>query len=252
MANDEPSSPPAPRRPLRLPRRSRSPKARTARPRSRRPARGETPRGAADRRAAETDPEPASPAPVEPTSSPGVTPAAERGAPRPGAAAEPSRLDLAELKEMGIQKLAAVAKSPRDPGRRHHEEAGAGVPDPARPGREGRAHLLRGRARDPARRLRLPARARVLLPAGPGRHLRLALADPQVRPAHRRHDQRPDPPAQGGRALLRPHQGGRRQLRAARPLEGEDLLRQPDAALSRRTGSSSRRRPTTSRRGSST
>ncbi len=42
---------------------------------------------------------------------------------------------------------------------------------------------------------------------------------------------RPDPPAQGGRALLRPDQGRGGQLRAARRRAGEDLLRQPDAAL---------------------
>ena len=42
---------------------------------------------------------------------------------------------------------------------------------------------------------------------GSGRHLRLAVADPQVRSAHRRHHLRPDPPAQGGRALLRADQG---------------------------------------------
>ena len=76
-----------------------------------------------------------------------------------------SRLDLAVLKEMSIQKLIEVAKALEIPGAAVDEEAGAGLPDPARAGGEGRAHLLRGRARDPARRLRLPARARVLLPA---------------------------------------------------------------------------------------
>ena len=148
---------------------------------------------------------------------------------RSGRAREPTRPGGAQGDEH--QEAGGGGERARDPGRRDHEEAGAGVPDPARPGREGGADLLRGRARDPARRLRLPARPRVLLPAGPRRHLRLALADPQVRPAHRRHHQRPDPPAEGRRALLRAHQGGRRQLRAARPLEGEDLLRQPHAAL---------------------
>ena len=113
------------------------------------------------------------------------------------------------------------------------EEAGAGLPDPACPGRARGTDLLRGRPRDPSRRFRLPPGARVLLLARPGRHLRLSLTDPQVRSAYRRHHQRTDPSAQGRRALLRPHQGRRRQLRAAGPCEGEDLLRQPDPALSR-------------------
>ena len=116
--------------------------------------------------------------------------------------------------------------------RRHrHAQAGADLRDPPRPRREERQHLLRGRARDPARRLRLPARARLQLPARPRRHLRVAVADPQVRPAHRRHRLRRHPPAQGRRALLRADQGRGDQLRAAGEDEGEDLLRQPDAAL---------------------
>ncbi len=67
---------------------------------------------------------------------------------------------------------------------------------------------------------------------GPGRRLRLAFADPPFRSAHRRHRQRPDPPAQGRRAILRADQGRRDQLRAARGSAQQDLLRQPDAALS--------------------
>ena len=55
--------------------------------------------------------------------------------------------------------------------------------------------------------------------------------DPQVRPAHGRHRQRPDPPAEGRRTLLRADQGRGRQLRAARADAREDLLREPDAAL---------------------
>ena len=67
---------------------------------------------------------------------------------------------------------------------------------------------------------------------GPGRHLRLAVADPQVRPAHRRHRVGRHPAAEGRRALLRADQGRGDQLRAAREDEGEDLLREPHAALS--------------------
>ena len=121
-------------------------------------------------------------------------------------------------------------------GRRRPAQAGADLQDPADAGRKERPDLLRRRAGMPAGRLRLPARARVQLPARPGRHLRLAVADPPLRPAHRRHHLRPDPPAQGRRALLRPDQGRRDQLRAARGSPQQDLLRQPDAALSATSG----------------
>ena len=67
---------------------------------------------------------------------------------------------------------------------------------------------------------------------GPGRHLRQPEPDPALRPAHRRHHLRPGAPAQGGRALLRPDQGRGGQLRAPRRRPQQDLLRQPDAALS--------------------
>ncbi len=56
---------------------------------------------------------------------------------------------------------------------------------------------------------------------------------------------RPDPPAQGRRALLRADQGRRDQLRAARGSPQQDLLRQPDAALSATSGSSSKPSRTT-------
>ena len=52
--------------------------------------------------------------------------------------------------------------------------------------------------------------------AGPGRHLRLALADPPLQPAHRRHRARSGAAAEGGRALLRAAQGRPDQLRGAR------------------------------------
>ena len=118
--------------------------------------------------------------------------------------------------------------------RRRSAQTGADLQDPANPGRKERAHLLRRRARMPARWLRLPARARVQLSARPRRRLRLAFADPPLRSAHRRHHLRPDPPAQGRRALLRADQSRRHQLRAARGSAQQDLLRQPHAALSQR------------------
>ena len=111
-------------------------------------------------------------------------------------------------------------------------QAGADLPDPEGADRAERVHLLGRRARSAARRLRLPARARLQLPAGPGRHLRLAVADPQVRSADRRHRLGPDPPAEGRRALLRADQGRGGQLRGARSGARQAVLREPDAALS--------------------
>ena len=52
--------------------------------------------------------------------------------------------------------------------------------------------------------------------AGPGRHLRQPEPDPPLQSAHRRFHLRPDPPAEGRRALLRAAQGRRDQLRFAR------------------------------------
>ena len=84
----------------------------------------------------------------------------------------------------------------------------------------------------PARRLRLPARAGIQLSARPGRYLRLAVADPQIRPAHRRHRLRPGAPAERRRALFRADQSGSGQFRGSRSRAQQDLLRQPHAALS--------------------
>ena len=143
-----------------------------------------------------------------------------------------SALDLVELKDMSIQKLNEIAKDLGVTGLRGTAQAGADLQDPPGAGRKERSDLLRRRARMPARRLRIPARARVQLPARARRRVRLALADPALRSAHRRHRQRPDPPAQGRRAVLRADQGRRDQLRAARGSAQQDLLRQPHASLS--------------------
>ena len=116
--------------------------------------------------------------------------------------------------------------------RDRHAQAGADLPDPEGADRAERLHLLGRRARGAARRLRLPARARLQLPARPGRHLRLAVADPQVRSADRRHRVGTDPAAEGRRALLRADQGRGGQLRGARSGAREAVLREPDAALS--------------------
>ena len=88
--------------------------------------------------------------------------------------------------------------------------------------------------------------------AGPRRHLRVAVADPPLQPAHRRHRARPDPPAEGGRALLRAAQGRPDQLRAARGGAAQDPVRQPDAALPAGEVRRSRRSRAGSRRASST
>ena len=134
--------------------------------------------------------------------------------------------------------------------RDRHAQAGSDLSDPEGADRAERLHLLGGRARGAARRLRLPARARLQLPAGPRRHLRLAVADPQVRPADRRHRVGTDSAAQGRGALLRADQGRGGQLRGARSGAREAVLREPDAALSAGTAQARDRRPRASPRAS--
>ena len=154
-------------------------------------------------------------------------PTPERPRPTPSQRDEPLRAE-------GKEHLGPQRDRPR-PERPEHgrpAQAGADLQDPAGPGREGRADLRRGRAGGPARRVRVPARARLQLSAGPRRHLRLAVADPALRPPHRRHHLGPGAAAQGHRALLRAAQGRGDQLRDARAGAREDLLRQPHAALS--------------------
>ena len=92
----------------------------------------------------------------------------------------------------------------------------------------------RRRRRGAAGRLRLPALARCQLPRRPRRHLRLALADPALRPADRRHGRRPDPEPEGRRALFRPAQGQHHQFRGPGEAAPQGPFRQSDAALSRR------------------
>ena len=144
------------------------------------------------------------------------------------------------VKEMKLQDL--KAKNPtelyelRGRGRRRerqrHAQAGADVCHPQAAGRQGYRHHRHGRGRGAAGRLRLPALARRQLPAGARRHLHLALPDPALRAEVRRYGRRPDPRAQGGRALLRPAQGQHDQLRGPGEAAPQGALRQPDAALS--------------------
>ena len=120
---------------------------------------------------------------------------------------------------------------PRERGRA--EEAGADLRHPqgahGPPGPDLRPRL----PGDPAGRLRLPAFPQLQLPAGPGRHLHLPFADPAVQPEDRRHGVRPDPPAQGGGALLRHAARGERQLRRPRGRPDPHPLRQPHPAVPR-------------------
>jgi hypothetical protein len=82
-----------------------------------------------------------------------------------------------------------------------------------------------------AGRFRLPALAGIELPAGPttstSRPTRSANSA-----AHRRHGRRPDPRAQGWRALFRADQGQHDQFRGSRCGPPQGQLRQSDAALS--------------------
>ena len=111
---------------------------------------------------------------------------------------------IAELQRMSMAEL--IERGPQgEPHRyRRHQEAGPDLPDPQGAGEAQRADVRRGDAGDPARRLRLPPQPRLPLPLLPRRHLRFAQPDSPLRPADRRHRLRPDPPAQGERALLRP------------------------------------------------
>ncbi len=141
-------------------------------------------------------------------------------------------ISLAELKEKNITDLAKIAKDLAIPGAERHAQAGVDLPDPPRPDGKERPDLLGRRPGMPARRLRLPARAGIQLSSRPGRHLRLAVANPEIRSAHRRHRLRAGPPAQGRRALFRADQGRSGQFRRPRSRAQQNFLRQPDAALS--------------------
>ena len=164
-------------------------------------------------------------------------------------------LDLADAQgDERSSELTAAAPRARDPGRRGHAQAGPHLPRSCRPRREKSGLLFAEGVLE-------------ILPDGYG-FLRAPeynyLPGPDdiyVSPSQiRRFDlrtgdtvSRPDPPAQGGRALLRPHQGRGGQLRAARSAAKEqDPLRQPDARSTRRSASASRPTPRTCRPASST
>ena len=127
-----------------------------------------------------------------------------------------------------------VCRRARGRERLDHAQAGADVRHPQAALRARDRYRRRRRGRGAAGRLRLPALARGQLPARPGRHLRLALANPPLRPAHRRHHRRPHPQPEGRRALFRAAQGQLAQFRGPRESAPQGQFRQPDAALSGR------------------
>ena len=66
----------------------------------------------------------------------------------------------------------------------------------------------------------------------PRRYLRQPAPDPPLQPAHRRLHHRTHPPAEGRRALLRAAQGRPHQRRAARGVQEQGPVREPDPAVS--------------------
>ena len=112
---------------------------------------------------------------------------------RPSGLPRMREMKLQDLKSKSPAELLAFAEEHAGRERLDHAQAGADVRDPQAARRQGNRHHRRRRRRGAVRRLRLPALAGSELPARPGRHLRLALADPPLRPAHRRHRRGPDP-----------------------------------------------------------
>ncbi len=110
MANEEASSPPASPKAPSAPRRSRSPRAEGGKPR-----RDAQPEAAKAEPSAGSEPDPEVSAAEPPSPEPPAAPV-EHSRPASAQAAVPSRRVLADLKEMGIQKLAQVAKSLDIPG----------------------------------------------------------------------------------------------------------------------------------------
>ncbi len=143
-------------------------------------------------------------------------------------------MNLTELKRRPAHELVALAESmgAGEPG--PLAQAGHHLLDPQGAREERRGHLRRRRAGDPAGRLRLPAFRRRLLSRRAGRHLRQPEPDPPLQPAHRRHRLRPDPAAEGRRALLRAAEGRRDQLRRAGERASQGAVREPDAAVPQR------------------
>ena len=105
--------------------------------------------------------------------------------------------------------------------------------------KKGECDLRRRHAGSAARRLRIPALSGHVVPGRHRRHLRLALADPPLQPAHRRHDRRRDPHAQGRRALFRAGQGRQGQRRVAGELASTRSSSRTSRRITRPSTSSS-------------
>ena len=168
----------------------------------------------------------AAPPPPPPAPAPAPAP------PRAGARAEPSEPEHQRSEGHEHSEAHPDRQGPERRRRNRDAQAGPDLPDSQGADRAERLHLLGRRAGGAAGRFWLPARAGLQLSARPGRHLRVAVADPEVRPAHRRYGVGPDTAAEGRRALFRADQGRGGQFRGARPGAGEAVLREPDAAVS--------------------
>ena len=158
---------------------------------------------------------------------------------------------LTRMREMKLQDLKAkipgrtarLCRRTRGRERLDHAQAGADVRDPQAAGRQAKSTSS---AKASSRCCRTAsascARRKPTISPGPDDIYVSPVADPPLRPAHRRHRRGPDPQPEGGRALFRAAQGQYDQLRG--PGEGppQDQFRQPDAALSGRAAEHGARR----------
>ena len=156
-------------------------------------------------------------------------------------------MKLQDLKAKKPNELLEFAEERGGRERLVHAQAGHDVRDPEGTGRAQCRDHRRRRARNPAGRVRLPAQPGIELPGRPRRHLCLALANPPLRPSHRRHGGRADPQPQGRGALFRAAEGLDHQFRRPRSGQAQGPFRQSDAALSDQALRAGARRPHRSR-----
>ena len=152
-------------------------------------------------------------------------------------------IKLQDLKSQTPAELVCVRGRERGRKRQHHAQAGADVRHSQTTRDPGNRHHRRRRRRGPLRRFRLPALAGCELSAGTGRYLRLALADPPLRPAYRRHHRRPHPQPERRRTLFCAAEGQHAQFRRPGKGQAQGQFRQSDAAVSRSAVSDGTRRP---------
>ncbi len=193
-------------------------------------------------------PPPPPPAPTTLLGRPGRSPLAGRGnrlrAPPPPAATKStpvtnrssSRAIRTSPSCSGCRWQELIEEAPQGEPHRlcRHQAAGPHLPHPQGAGEAQRPDVRRRHAGGAARRLRLPPQPRLSLSFLPGRHLRVAQPDPPLRPEDRGHGLRPDPSAQGERAVLRPVARRGDQLRGPEPVGLAGALRRSDAAAPRR------------------